>query len=89
MVWNLLLQIGEQFDVLGRRVVGHGLAGGAQRIIEHVETPGRQDVREPGRLQSMAAVHRRLGKESEGTQEADIAPVAQLRRGFTHHHRDK
>ena len=76
---ELLLQVREQLDVLLRGIVGHGAAGRAQRIIEHVEAPGRQDVGEAGRLEPEAAGHRRLREVPERAQEADVAPVAQLR----------
>ena len=35
------------------------------------------------------AGHRRLGQVAEGAEEADVAPMAQLRRGLAHQHRDE
>ena len=86
---ELLLQVREQLDVLLRGIVGHGAAGGAQRIIEHVEAAGRQDVGEAGRFEPEAAGHRGLREVPERTEEAHVAPVAQLRRGLPHQHGDE
>ena len=86
---ELLLQIGEQFDVLLRRLVGHGATGFAQRVVEHVEPPGREDVGEAGRLEPEPARHRRLGQVPERTEEADVAAVAQLGRGLSHQDGDE
>ena len=58
---ELLLQIGEELDVLGRWVLGHRLARRAHRLVEHVEPPGRKNVGEAGRLQAEPAGHRSLG----------------------------
>ena len=86
---ELLLEVCEQLDVLLGGVVGHGGAGGAQRVVEDVEAPGREDVREPRGLEPEAAGHRRLWQVPERAQEADVAPMAQLRRGLPHQHRDE
>ena len=86
---ELLLEVGEELDVLLGGVVGHGAAGRAQRVVEDVEAAGREDVGEPGRLEPEAAGHRRLGQVPERAEEADVAPVAQLGRGLPHQHRDE
>ena len=86
---ELLLQIREQLNVLLAGIVRHGAAGGAQRIIEDVETAGREDVREAGRLEPQPARHRCLGQVPERPEEADVAPVAQLRRRLPHQHRNE
>ena len=76
---ELLLEVGEELDVLLGGVIGHGGTGGAQRVVEDVEATGREDVGEPGGLEPEAARHRCLGKVPERAQEPDVAPMAQLR----------
>ena len=70
-------------------VLGHGGAGGAEGVVEDVETSGRQDVGEAGGLEPVAARHRRLGQIAEGAEEADVSPVAQLRRRLPDQHGDE
>ncbi len=86
---ELLLQVREELDVLLRRIVGHGASGRAQRVVEDVEAPGREDVGEAGRLEPEAAGHGRLREVPERAQEADVAPVAQLGRGLPHQDGDE
>ena len=86
---ELLLQVGEELDVLLRGVLGHGPAGRAQRVVEHVEAAGREDVGEAGRLEPEPTRHRRLGQVAERAEETDVALVAQLGRRLPHQHRDE
>ena len=86
---ELLLQVGEELDVLGRGVVGHGLACRTHGFVEHVEATGREDVGEAGGLQAEPAGHGRLGQEAERAQEPDVATVAQLGGGLTDDDRDE
>ena len=69
---ELLLEVGEELDVLEARVLGHLRAGLAQCVIEHVEPPTRQDVGEPDRLEAQPAEHRDLGQGAVGA--ADRRP---------------
>ena len=73
---ELLLQVGEELDVLLRGIVGHGATGFAQRVVEDIEAAGREDVGEAGRLEPESAGDRRLGQVPERAEEADVAPVA-------------
>ena len=86
---ELLLEVGEELDVLRRGVVGHAPAGIAQRIVEDVEAAGGEDVREPGGLEAQSAGHGGLGQIPEGAEQADVALVAQLEGGLPHQHRDE
>ena len=43
---ELLLEVGEELDVLGRRVLAHLGAGLVEGVVEDVEAPARQDVGE-------------------------------------------
>ena len=74
---ELLLQIGEELDVLRRGVLGHRLACRAHRLVEHVEPAGREDVGEAGGLETEAAGHRSLGQEPEGAQQPDVATMTE------------
>ncbi len=86
---ELLLEVGEELDVLRRGVVGHAPAGIAQRIVEDVEAAGGEDVGEPGGLEPQTARHGGLGQVAEGAEQADVALVPQLRGGLPHQHRDE
>ena len=86
---ELLLQVGEELDVLRRGIVGHGLACRTHGLVEHVEATGREDVGEPGRLEAEPPGHRGLGQEAERAQQPDVAPVAQLGGGLTDDDRDE
>ena len=86
---ELLLEVGEELDVLRRGVVGHAPTGIAQRIVEHVETAGGEDVGEPGGLEPQSPGDRCLGQVAEGAEQADIALVAQLGGGLPDQDRDE
>jgi hypothetical protein len=86
---EFLLKVGEELDVLRRGIVRHGLARRPDGFVEHVEATGREDVGEPGGLQTQPARHRGLGEEAERAQEPDVATVAQLGGGLTDHDRDE
>ena len=86
---ELLLQIGEELDVLLRRVLGHGGTRRPQRVVQHIEAAGREDVGETGGLQTEAGGDGSLGQKAEGAQEADVAPVAELRGGLPDDNRDE
>ena len=86
---ELLLQVGEELDVLRGGVVGHRLAGRAQGVVEDVEAAGGEDVREAGWLQPEPARDRGLGQVAERAEEPDVAPVAELRGRLPHQHRDE
>ena len=86
---ELLLQIGEQLDVLLARLVGQRPARRAECVVEHVEAAGREDVGEPGRLQAEPAGHGGLGEVAERAEEPDVAVVAQMRGGLADQHGDE
>ena len=71
---ELLLQVGEELDVLLGGVVGHGVAGRAEGVVEDVEAPGREDVREPGGLEPEAAGRRGPGAGTRTTRAAGRCP---------------
>ncbi len=86
---ELLLQVGEELDVLRGGFVGHGGAGRAEGVVEDVETAGGEDVREAGWLQPEPARDRGLGQVAERAEEADVAPVAELGGRLPHQDRDE
>ncbi len=73
---ELLLQVGEQLDVLLARLVGQRPARCAESVVEYVEAAGREDVGEPGRLQTEPSGHRGLGEVAERAEQPDVAAVA-------------
>ena len=86
---ELVLEVGEELDVLLGGILGHRLAGRAQRVVEDVETPGGQDVREAGGLEPEPARNGRLGQVAERAEQPHVAVVAQLRRRLAHEDGDE
>jgi hypothetical protein len=80
---ELLLQVGEELDVLRRRVVGHGLAGRAHRLVEHVEAAGREDVGETRWAPARGPRRPAPGGGTRTIPAADVAPMAKLRGRLT------
>ena len=62
---ELLLEIGEELDVLGRRVLAHLGAGLVEGVVEDVEAPPGQDVGEAVGLEPEAVLDRDLGQIAE------------------------
>ena len=86
---ELLLEVGEELDVLGRRVLAHLGAGLVEGVVEDVEAPARQDVGEAVGLESEAVGHRHLGQVAEGAPDAGVPGGPHVPPGLVDDHRDE
>ena len=62
---ELLLEIREPFDGVGRRILGHGLPGPGEPVVEDVETAGGEHVGEAGGVEAETLWCRDLGEEAD------------------------
>ena len=86
---ELLLEIGEELDVLGARVLGHLGPGLVEGVVEDVESPSGQDVGEADGLETEAVGHRYLGQVAVGATDGRVAGGAHVAAGLVDDHRDE
>ena len=87
---ELLLEVGEELDVLGRwdpcSIWVRALFEG---VVEDVEAPARQDVGEAVGLEPEPVEHRDLGQVAVGATDAGVAGGAHVPTGLVDDHRDE
>ena len=86
---ELLFQVGEEGDVLGRGVLGHLSPGLAQRVIEHVESPARQHVGEAVGLEAEPVELGHLGQVAIGASDCRTAGRAHVAARLLDDHGDE
>ena len=86
---ELLLEVGEELDVLGARVLGHLGPGLVEGVVEDVEAPARQHVGEAVGLQAQPVGHRDLGQVAVGAADGGVAGRADVAAGLVDDHRDE